>query len=221
MNPGTRAKAHPLAHGMAKTMRTSSFAPCMFRAACRAQLVSLAVLAACTRSPDAKGVEPAPQATSAAVAVQPEPAAVPSPANEPAKVEPAAPAPEPAPAAAPAAEAAPSPERALFDIIERLVKEPTALAELAPNAKIQIYGVKDVKKHKITDAKAELGWLFDEEHAVFAPPGVRLIDIRGTAIKCDASALTCKVGYGGGETSFTFARQGEKVVLAEVISQLN
>jgi hypothetical protein len=78
-----------------------------------------------------------------------------------------------------------------------------------------------VKKHKITDAKAELGWLFDKEHAEFAPPVTRLIDIRGTAIRCDATALTCKVGYGGGETDFTFARRGDKVLLTKVLSQLN
>lgn len=52
--------------------------------------------------------------------------------------------------------------------------------------------------------------------AQFAPPGVRSSDIRGTAIKCDATALTRKVGYGGSETDCTFARQGDKTVLTRL-----
>jgi hypothetical protein len=124
-----------------------------------------------------------------------------------------------APATPGAAE--PSPERALFDIIVRLVEEPTALAELAPKAKIEIYGVKDVDKHAIKDAKAELGFLFEKEHVQFAPPGTRLIDIRGSTVRCNAKELTCRASYGGGQTDFTFARQNEKVVLKSVISQLN
>lgn len=209
---------------MVRTMSTANLFSQSSRAASRAPLACLLLLVACTRNPETKSVDPAPQATAEAVLAEPQqPPAAPPPVNEPVHAEPTAPLADPTPTAAPAPDSAatPSPERALFDIIVRLVKEPAALAELAPDAKIEIHGVKDVKKHKITDAKAELGWLFDEEHAQFAPPGTRLIDIQGTAIRCDATALTCKVGYGGGETDFTFARHADKVVLSKVLSQLN
>jgi hypothetical protein len=178
------------------------------------------LLAACTSSSEAKRAEPEP-AADRGPAYEPS-EALPAPAPEPAQPAPNAPAAPAAPAAPTTPGAAePSPERALYDIIVRLVDEPTALAELAPKAKIEIYGVKDVDKHAIKDAKAELGWLFEKEHVQFAPPGTRLIDIRGSSLKCNAKELTCRASYGGGQTDFTFAHGKDKVVLTKVISQLN
>jgi hypothetical protein len=176
------------------------------------------LLAACKGGTDSNGSAPVPPAQAeAARPAQPQtPAPAPSARTS---------APPRAGDASGATGSAPvpaaAPERALFDVIQRLVEEPSSLAELAPDAQVEDQGERGAKKHKLTDAKSDFGFLFADEHVQFAPPGTRLIDIRGTAMRCNAEALTCEVGYGGGETKFSFARLGGKTVLAHVLSQPN
>jgi hypothetical protein len=184
-------------------------------------LASLVLLTACTRSPESKSAEPAQSAVSAkAEAVAAEPSA---PAPEPAVAAPAPvePTPAPAPAAAPAGAPIPEAERALFDILVRLVKEPAAIAELAPKAKFEDYGTKGLVKRPITDAKADFGFVFDELHAGLVTSATSAKDYPSTPIECDAQKLSCQASYGGGQMDFAFARQGDKVVLTKVLKQLN
>lgn len=181
------------------------------------------MLAGCTRAPDSKSVDPPHVA-----AVTAEPGFAQVQAHKPAQgaaIETATaegtPPPAVPPTSAAQAPASADPARALFDIIVRLVNEPGARQELAPEAKYEDYGVKDVVKRPLKDAKADLGWLFETEHAEYLPPGKSSLDVRGAVVECDATKLTCSASFGGGQMDFTFARQGDKVVLTEVMKQLN
>lgn len=187
------------------------------------RLVSLVVLAAgCTRSPEPKSTEPAQAAVAAKdEAIAPEPTApTPAPEAVSAPAQPAS-APTPAAAAAPAGASIPEAERALYDILVRLVNEPAALTTLAPKAKFEDHGTKGVVKHPITDAKADFGFVFNELHASLVTAATPAKDYPSTPIECDAAKLSCQASYGGGQTDFSFTRQGDAVVLTKVLKQLN
>jgi hypothetical protein len=188
-----------------------------------ARLAPLMLLAACTRSPESKSAEPAQSAVSAKAEAVAEPSApTPEPAVQavPAPATPT-PAAAPAPAAAPPGTPIPEAEHALFDVLVRLVNEPAAISELAPKAKFEDYGTKGLVKRPIKDAKADFGFVFDELHAALITAATPAKDYPSTPIECDAKKLSCQASYGGGQTDFLFAREGDKVVLTKVIKQLN
>jgi hypothetical protein len=110
-------------------------------------------------------------------------------------------------------------ERSLFDILMRLAKDPSALAQLAPKARLVFHSSDgETYRSSIKDPQQEFGWI--------AQAQVLLVPFAATeaegelVARCSPNKLRCEIDQPGGVTHYSFARMGkgaqQHIVLRQV-----
>jgi hypothetical protein len=129
-------------------------------------------------------------------------------------------------------QATPPSDRALFEILVRLAREPGARAELAPRVESVHEPMEGADPDDVVARGAPVRELVADPGQLIARYGPMVFLDRAAAADddgadaedgddervscaCDAQRLTCTVYQSGGTAEFRFVREGERVILRE------